>query len=158
MTTAELYPAELPDAEPPRPRWWRQAGVLLGVWTVVGLSFSALRSISALLIDREYPHLENALFVMADAYLWAGFTVPILWLKRRFELRGRALPVTLPVHALAAMCFAWLSAEFDWWLWVVTTSPGQDMLNGYGGFFQRVFYLNVQWYVVIVGVGYAMDY
>jgi two-component system LytT family sensor kinase len=72
-----------------RPWWqslWARAGLIFGVWTVIGLVFSAQWYFGALRSDMPVPW-SRALYVqMSWGYLWALATPLILWLVRRFPI------------------------------------------------------------------------
>jgi signal transduction histidine kinase len=91
-----------------RHRTWKRAGIVLGVWTAVGL----FRALERWTIDPvSAPRLEfgfrealsqNLLF----SYLWAAFTPLIAHLARRFPIAGRPPARTFGVHFAASALFA----------------------------------------------------
>src|SRR5436853_223145 len=71
-------------------RWWQsfwaRALLILGVWTVIGLVFSAQWYFAAFRSEDPVPW-SRALYVqMSWGYLWALATPLILWLARRYPI------------------------------------------------------------------------
>jgi two-component system LytT family sensor kinase len=89
-------------------RRWRQAFVVLGVWTAVGL-FRALErwtldpvSVTRLEFGFREALSQNLLF----SYLWAAFTPIVARLARRFRLAGGVRAQTFGVHLAASILFS----------------------------------------------------
>jgi signal transduction histidine kinase len=149
--TASIFPGH----DPSQPRWWRPYLVVFEVWTVVGLYQGARPFISVLLFHVK--PLPPKVFVtsLADAYLWALFTLAIFWLCRSFSFTARRWPVPLVVHVLGAILLSLLS---------VASNTGVNALvfpedpGNFSMYFRGSFYDNVLWYATIVGVWHMLDY
>lgn len=100
-------PSSHPDPPPERaalPSW----RILLGVWT----AFTALAMGQVYVFDSLRAHetsVRDVLFWVLPGYLfWAGSIPAILWLDRRFPIRGGAWRAGLAVHVAASLVFALL--------------------------------------------------
>ncbi|HEV8610700.1 MAG TPA: histidine kinase [Thermoanaerobaculia bacterium] len=89
-------------------RTWKRAGIVLGVWTAVGL-FRALERwtidpVSATRLEFGFREAlsQNLLF----SYLWAAFTPLVAHLARRFPISGRSRARTFGVHFAASALVA----------------------------------------------------
>jgi two-component system LytT family sensor kinase len=68
---------------------WARAALIFGVWTVIGLAFSAQGYLAASRMPQPVPW-RRALFIqMSWSYHWALATPLILWLVRRLPLDRR---------------------------------------------------------------------
>jgi sensor histidine kinase YesM len=85
-------------------RWWQslwaRALVIFGVWTIIGLVFSAQWYFAAFRSEQPVPW-SRALYVqMSWGYLWALATPLVLYLVRRFPFDKQSWPRNLLAHAL----------------------------------------------------------
>ncbi|HEX5724929.1 MAG TPA: histidine kinase [Longimicrobiaceae bacterium] len=128
---------------------------LLGAWTVVGTFFGARRYINGLLFGNRVTELEPLLSGLADAYLWAFMTLPIFWLAQRIRISRRRWVVPVLVHLLVAIVASLISIEFNRGVWNYLHPEDPSPFPAY---FRATFYFNIQWYAVLVGISYALDY
>ena len=80
----------------------RLTGVV-GLWTLVGLAFASQFYLSSSLLGRSVSWGEAISYSLADWYVWAVLSVPILWLARRFPPEDRRLWRTGAIHLGAAL-------------------------------------------------------
>jgi signal transduction histidine kinase len=137
-------------------RWVRWA-LIFGCWTLVG-SFYATRPYLSVLSQgnvESSPEVWRVLVGnLADAYTWALFTPLIFWLARRFRFPRGGWLLALAVHLVAATVLTALvvrvNASMASLLWPEEPSP-------FTRYFAATFHWNVQWYVIVVGIRYALD-
>src|SRR5215211_726267 len=87
-------------------RWWQslwaRAGLVFGVWTVIGLIFTLQWYFAAYRSEQPVPW-GRALYVqMSWGYLWALATPLVLWLVRRFPIEKHNWRRNLLAHLLAS--------------------------------------------------------
>jgi two-component system LytT family sensor kinase len=86
-----------------RPWWqrrWARAVLIFGVWTVIGLVFSAQWYFAAFRSEQPVPW-SRALYVqMSWGYLWALATPLVLWLIHRFPVDKQSWRRNVPTHLL----------------------------------------------------------
>ena len=81
---------------------WARAGLVFGVWTVIGLTFTLQWYFAAYRSEQPVPW-GRALYVqMSWGYLWALATPLVLWLARRFPLEKQRWRRSVLVHLLAS--------------------------------------------------------
>lgn len=137
-------------------RIWAGAAIIVGVWTAVGL-FYASRAFVFALVEPDYAAKAHHALIgnLADAYTWALFTPAILVLTARFPFRRGSWVRALFVHLAAGAVFATLgvavNVQVAAWL-----RPEESMM--FGRYFAATFHWNVQWYWMVVGIAYAIDY
>ncbi|HEX8690800.1 MAG TPA: histidine kinase [Longimicrobium sp.] len=153
---APAAPAPAGAVPSPRPRRLHPLLVLFLVWTCVGLFFGARRYINVFLFDgRLLTDLRPLAANLFDAYFWAPVTLLVFWLVRRFRFTRRGWPLAVLVHVVMALSLAFVSVLLNIWfshvLWPNRPATFRD-------YFQLPFYINIQWYVVITIVWYAIEY
>jgi two-component system LytT family sensor kinase len=94
-------------------RWWQslwaRAGIIFGVWTVIGLVFSAQWYFAAFRSEQPI-QWSRALYVqMSWGYLWALGTPIILWLARRFPMDKQRWLRNSLMHLLASTLLVFVS-------------------------------------------------
>jgi two-component system, LytTR family, sensor kinase len=130
--------------------------VLFLVWTAVGVFFGLRRYVNALLFGTEFPDdFRPMILNLGDAYVWACLTPVIFRIAPRLPLsRGRWVR-TLPLHVVVAIGIALFSTTLNtgmgWALW-------PDQPPNFQEYFRGGYYFNIQWYCVLTGVWYALDY
>jgi two-component sensor histidine kinase len=83
-------------------RRWVRAVLIFGVWTVIGLVFSAQWYFAAFRSDQPVPW-SRALYVqMSWGYLWALATPLVLWLIHRFPVDKQNWRRNVPTHLLTS--------------------------------------------------------
>ncbi|HEX8274818.1 MAG TPA: histidine kinase [Longimicrobiaceae bacterium] len=127
--------------------------LILACWTLVGL-FYGTRPYLGELAGGKPADVRGLAANVADAYAWALFTPPILWLAGRFRFERGARARSLALHLAAAVGFALAGAA-------VNVAVGKLLWQSRMEFWPYVastFHWNVQWYWIIVGVRYAWEY
>jgi len=94
-------------------RWWHslwaRAGLIFGLWTIIGLVFSAQWYFGAFRSDDPVPW-SRALYVqMSWGYLWALATPIILWLARRFPIDKQRWVRNSLMHLLTSTLLAFVT-------------------------------------------------
>jgi two-component system, LytTR family, sensor kinase len=81
---------------------WARAGLVFGVWTVIGLIFSLQWYFAAYRSEQPVPW-GRALYVqMSWGYLWALATPLVLWIAHRFPIEKQHWRRNLLVHLLSS--------------------------------------------------------
>jgi two-component system, LytTR family, sensor kinase len=147
---SDPLPSPPVDRRGPSPRF-----VFLA-WTGVGLFFGMRTYVNSLLFG--IPKQPNPVWVFAslvDAWYWAAMTFPAFWLALRFRFTRRGWPLTMAVHAAAATATALGCVVFN-----VVMAAVLDPSNPptFGGYFRATFHTNFQWYLLLVGAAYTVDY
>lgn len=136
-------------------RRWQRWGVILAIWTIVGLFYASRDFLMASVRGQPLPTPRELVPTMLDAYAWAVLTVPILWLSSRFRFRRDSWLRSLPVHLAAAVIVATLVVWFNW-------NVARQIYTGWDHTFDRFLagslHWNMQWYLMIVVIDHAVDY
>jgi two-component sensor histidine kinase len=86
----------------------RQAGLILGLWTFLGVLMSLQDHHCATLAGRPISWGRTFASEFTYAYLWAAMTPAALWLGRRYPLSRAAWLWRSLVHLAAAVCLSLL--------------------------------------------------
>jgi len=127
---------------------WRTAVLLFVCCSIVGLIFTAVSYIAALIENRPYA-LGNVLRLnLIQFYLWGAFSPLLFWLSRRYTIEFRAVRVRkLFLHFVAIVLLAGIHGTISFaLLW--SFSPGirqrfPSIVNGYRAYFGYGFYLDL---------------
>jgi signal transduction histidine kinase len=143
-----------PRAALPGRRWVRWTAVVV-VWTVVGLFYATRPYLNALAYQRPFPTSSVIPANLLDAYVWAIFTPFIVWLTRRFPLNAARWRSSLLVHLAAGLALATLDAGVN-----VLAAPlfFHEARPAFGMYLAVTVHWNLQWYWMVIGVRYALDY
>ncbi len=131
------------------------------IWTLIGLSFAAQFYLFSLKGGHPVPWSEAIESSLADWYVWAVLSLPVLWLARRFPLEQPEWRGHLALHFCGSAICALLYVFLRGWLGLA-----QSALAGttaiFSDVFQRLvaktFFFNVIVYWVIVCFSHAFDY
>ena len=132
-------------------RWARWALIFAG-WTFLGLFFASQTYLTYLYTEGKAPGGLIVKLSLAEWYVWAVLTPPIVWLARRFPLeRGRLLRA-LAVHVPVSLVLAAVKFQLD----VVV----RQTLLGIPGLpnVMNKLHPNIVTYWVIVGLSLAYSY
>ncbi len=78
----------------------------LGLWTLIGLLFAGQFHLSSAQFGAPVSWGRAIGFGLADWYVWAVWSIPVIFLSRRFPLDRGHWVMHLPVHLLASACVA----------------------------------------------------
>jgi sensor histidine kinase YesM len=70
-------------------------GLIVGVWTLVGLFFTSQEILYSYRMEKHLPYVKSLFMQMSICYLWALSTPLVLWLARRFRLERNNWPTRL---------------------------------------------------------------
>jgi len=147
-------PTPLDDVLAPPRRRLGPIALLFLVWTGIGLFFGLRNYVNALLFGRALPDIRFLGQNLLDAYVWALFTLYIFRVARGWRFTRRQWPASLVVHSVMGMALALLcvmiNTAADALVWRSTPQ--------FQEYFRSTFYFNMQWYAVIAGAFYALDY
>ena len=138
----------------------RAAGIV-AFWTLVGLAFASQFYLSSTLLGRSITWGQAISYSLADWYVWAFLSVPILKLAHRFPPEGGKPWRTAGVHLVAALVASLVYV-------VIRALVGQVQLvlldepATFGEIFRpllvKTFPFNLLVYGVIISVSHAIDY
>ena len=95
-----------------RPWWqsrWARAGVIFGVWSVIGLIFSLQFYFAAFRSEQPVPWGRSLYVQMTWGYLWALLTPVVLWLVRRFPIEKQHWRSSVLAHLAASTLLSFAS-------------------------------------------------
>ncbi|HYC70282.1 MAG TPA: histidine kinase [Opitutaceae bacterium] len=150
----------MPDPQPSRFPLLRLAG-LLALWTLIGLAFAGQFYLSNSLIGRPVSWSQAVGHALADWYVWALLSVPILWLVRRFPPEGPRVARTAAVHLAAALAcsLAYVALRSAWGV-AHGRIVGEEV--GFAEVFRpllvKTYPFNLLVYGMILALGHALDY
>jgi two-component system, LytTR family, sensor kinase len=146
-------------APPPEPHGARRGpsprAVFL-LWTAVGLFFGMRVYVNSFLFG--VPKDPNPVWLvgnLADAWYWALLTFPIFQLALRFRFTPRGWPLAVAVHTAAASAAALCNVLFNMGMSMVLDPADPPQFANY---FRGTFYTDFQWYLLLVGAAYTVDY
>ncbi|MGH9944732.1 MAG: sensor histidine kinase [Pyrinomonadaceae bacterium] len=87
-------------------RRWVRWGLILGVWTILGLLLGSQNYVAQALSERPIGALDAFSSQLLFSTLWALSTPPVLWLATRFPLDRQHLLKHLGLHLLFSIVFA----------------------------------------------------
>lgn len=134
---------------------------LLAFWTLVGLAFASQFYLSSAQIGRSVTWMQAITYSLADWYVWAILSLPILALARRFPPDAAQPWRIASIHLLAALLTSFVYV-------VLRSAVGQvqSLIVGEPVTFSEVFRplvvktfpFNLLIYGVIISVSHAVDY
>lgn len=138
----------------------RGIGVLL-FWSLVGLAFASQVYLSSTLLGRSISWSQAISYALADWYVWAVVSAPILWLARRYPPERGSVSHTAAIHLAGALGCSLLYV-------ILRAAVGQihgwmiDEPASYWEIFRpllvKTFPFNLLVYGVILSVSHALDY
>jgi sensor histidine kinase YesM len=138
----------------------RLAGIA-AFWTLVGLAFASQFYLSSTLLGRSVTWGQAISYSLADWYVWAVLSVPILWLARRFPPEGDAPWRTAGIHLIAALFFSLLYVGLRalvGQLHSLLIDEPVTFLEIFRPLLVKTFPFNLLIYGVIISVSHAIDY
>lgn len=136
-------------------RWSR---LLLGFcfWTLLGLSFASQFYISSAKAGLEVSWKQAVNYALADWYVFAILSIPVVHLARRFRFEGSTWARSLAAHAVASIFFSLAYMVLRAW---VGQWQSQAVFQGvFKTLLVKTWHFNLLIYWVIVVVSHAFDY
>jgi sensor histidine kinase YesM len=139
------------DLRSRRPRW-RQAALIFGCWTLLGL-FSASQIYIRYAFYSDHPPTWRQAFSVAfsDWYAWGLLSPFILWFTQRFPFERGMESARWLAHIFVGMNLSLLKM-------VIEIQAFELMMQVQRGFSFAQFHSNFLTYGAIVGIIYALDY
>ena len=132
-----------------------------GFWTLLGLSFGSQFYISSARAGMAMSWSQAITYSLADWYVWALVSLPVVALARRFPLAGARWIQSLLIHlagsAVASIAYIFLRATVEvakGWL-ANQTFSFREVIEP---LLVKTFHFNVLIYWVIVSVTHAFEY
>jgi two-component system, LytTR family, sensor kinase len=130
-------------------------------WTLVGLAFASQFYLSSSLLGRPVSWVEATAYALADWYVWAVLSVPIVWLARRLPTEAGQHVRTALLHLGAALVCSFLyvvlrslvGVGHGWWV-----DEAVDFGEVFRPLLLKTFPFNLLIYGVILSVAHAIDY
>jgi glucose-6-phosphate-specific signal transduction histidine kinase len=143
-----------------RPHWVKWL-LFAGFWTIIGLSFASQFYISSSKLNRPVSWAFALSHSLADWYVFAALSLPVIWLARRFRLESGRWEQSVPVHLSGSIAFSLVYIVVRAWLAQVQAGwSGQSVsfTDTFQPLVVKVFHFSFLIYWVIVGVSHAFDY
>ena len=119
--------------------------LIFSAWTALAVFFSISTSLTYISTDRPGQWSRTLAIGLATWWIWAAFTLPILWVSRRFPFaRGRimlALAVHVPLGAVLALLT--VTVENRMRVWMFGARPFLQISN-------LALHLLIYWALVVV--------
>lgn len=140
---------------------WIRWGLVVVLWTALGLSFAAQFYISSSRLGRPVSWGYAVSYALLDWYVFAVLSVPVVRLSRRWPVDRARWAVSVPLHLVASgvfsLCFigirAWVAQVQGWWSGQPTTFAEASLV-----LLLKSFHFNLLIYWVILAVGHAFNY
>jgi two-component system, LytTR family, sensor kinase len=150
----------MPDPQPLRRFLVHFAGIA-AFWTLVGLAFAGQFYLSSTLLGRTVTWGQAIGYSLADWYVWAVLSVPILWLGRRFPPEGPRVARTAAIHLGAALLCSLVYVLLRAAVGVVHGRVSGESVT-FTDIFQpllvKTYPFNLLVYGVILTISHALDY
>lgn len=132
-------------------RRWTWPLLVVGGATFLGLLGTLQSYLAWTSAGRPMPFWEIARYWLPDYWLWAALTPAIVWLARRFPIRGRAWKGRLAIHVVIGPLFG----AFELVLGGLVIDAMGEFPSGYEGlwdYFAGVFTRYAIWGILIYGL------
>jgi two-component system LytT family sensor kinase len=144
-------------------RWnyWKSAGALLVLTTLIGIAEGTQVYVGAGAQDRAIPWLRALSATMPSWYVLALLLPIVVWLARRYRFDGANWRVSLPVHLVASLLFTLVHLAISSWIsdYLLLAGPsGVGFIQNLTRLFTMYFVLDSLFYWGLVGGFYAFDY
>ncbi len=142
-------------------RQFFRALVLLAFWSLVGLAFASQFYLSSALLGRTVSWHEAISYSLADWYVWAVVSIPILWLARRVPPERAPTFRTAAIHLIGAIVCSTIyvllrSAVGQIHGWLIDEPA--TFSEVFRPLLLKTFPFNLLVYGVIISVSHAIDY
>ncbi len=136
---------------------WRW-GLSLAVWTLVGLFFAAQFYFASAQFGNPVTWRRALTSALADWYLFALLSIPVLWLARRFPLEEEAFWRNLTVHLAASGLFAVVYMVVRAWVGTFETAAPITFAAVFNPMVVRTFHFNVLMYWVLISLSSVLRF
>lgn len=150
----------MPSAEQTRKRV-KNGAIFLGFWTLMGLLFASQFHLSNSQVGNPVSWGRALSFGLADWYVWALWSLPILRLSRRFPLEQSAWKRNVFVHlagsAVVSVGYVAVRAYVGQWQgeWVGETRPWNELFLP---LLLKTWHFNLLFYWIILSAAHVVLY
>ena len=140
---------------------WVKWSLFAAFWTLIGLSFASQFYISSYMAGGFVAWKQAVSYALADWYVFALLSVPVIQLARRFRFEGDEWSRSVGVHLGASVLFSLLYILLRAWVgqaqgWMAgAEKPLAETLRP---LLVKTWHFNLLIYWVIVSVSHAFDY
>ncbi|HEX2101727.1 MAG TPA: histidine kinase [Candidatus Synoicihabitans sp.] len=136
-------------------------GAIVAFWTLVGLAFASQFYLSSSLLGRAVSWSQATSYALADWYVWAVLSVPILMLARRVPPEAGRPWRASAIHLVAALACSLVYVVLRSWVgqihsWLIDEPV--TFAEIFRPLLFKTFPFNLLIYGVIVSVSHAIDY
>jgi two-component system, LytTR family, sensor kinase len=136
-------------------KWWSRWLLGFCFWTLLGLSFASQFYISSAKAGLEVSWRQAVKFALADWYVFALLSIPVIQLARRIRFE-RGWVRSLLAHLVASVCFSFSYMVIRAW---VGQWQSQAAFNDvFKPLLVKTWHFNLLIYWVIIAVSHAFDY
>lgn len=137
-------------------KWWGRYLLGLCFWTLLGLSFASQFYISSAKAGLDVSWKQAVNFALADWYVFALLSIPVVHLARRFRFEGGNWGRSFAVHAVGSVVFSAAYMVLRAWVgqWQ-SQAPFQDLFRP---LLVKTWHFNLLIYWGIVVVSHAFAY
>jgi two-component system, LytTR family, sensor kinase len=127
-----------------------------GLWTLLGLSFASQFYISSAKAGLAVTWKQAVSYALGDWYVFAGLSIPVIPLARRFHFETGNAARSLLVHALGSIAFSLGYMVVR--AWVGQWQSDASFEEAFKPLLVKTWHFNLLIYWVIVAVSQAFDY
>jgi two-component system, LytTR family, sensor kinase len=145
----------------PIPKHWSRWTLFGAFWTLVGLSFAIHFYLNSSKTGRGVSWGEAVTFSLADWYVFALLSIPVVKLARHFPFERRTCGWVTLIHLIYSVLFSFgfmflraIVGEAQHWFW---PGSGLPFLQAFP-LLTKTFQYNIWVYWVILSVCHAFDY
>jgi len=135
--------------------------LLVGFWTLVGLAFASQFYLSSAQIGRTVSWTQAITYSLADWYVWAIISVPVLRFARRFPPDAANPWRVAAIHLAGALVASSIYVVLRSWIGVAHSHLIEEPVT-FREVFQpllvKTFPFNLLIYGVIIAISHAVDY
>jgi two-component system LytT family sensor kinase len=127
-----------------------------GFWTLLGLSFASQFYLSSAKAGLEVSWKQAVNYALADWYVFALLSIPVIQLARRFRFEAGTWGRSLAAHAIASIFFSLAYIVLRAWVgqWQSQTAFSEVVKS----LLVKTWHYNLLIYWVILAVSHAFDY
>src|ERR1043166_5741399 len=140
---------------------WVKWGLFVALWTLIGTAFSSQYYLYHANSGSPVAWKEALAHSLADWYLFALLSLPVLWLARRFRFERLHWPPRLAIHLLASAIFsvAWMVLRLLIEQWFIQSGENQvTFKTAFTAALFTTFFFNLFIYWAILSVSHSVEY